>query len=60
LDMLISVYEDLYDEVAGKFEGDLVARGLLLDLINTKLAELWDERGASVMDAALAGGDDLV
>ena len=42
VDKLIEVYDNLYDEVSIKFENNLVAKALLLDLINGELIKLWE------------------
>jgi hypothetical protein len=43
---LIEIYEDLYDEVVERFDGEILLKNLLLDLINKELVSLWfDEEG---------------
>jgi len=43
---LIDIYEDLYDEVVERFDGEILLKNLLLDLINKELISLWfDEEG---------------
>lgn len=54
VDKLIQVYENLNEEVEVKFQGDIVARQLLQDLINKELVMLWSAQP----DSSDEEGDD--
>jgi len=54
VDKLIQVYENLNEEVEVKFQGDVVARQLLQDLINKELVVLWSAQP----DSGDEEGDD--